>query len=74
MKKTITAALTIMMFGAAPMTVFAWADKAEVENYCAQEAAAKNIAADEVANYVDQCVAANWKAEEEMEAEEAKSE
>ena len=76
MKMNTTAALAIMAFALAPLTAFASADvdKEQIENYCSQEAKEKGVPAEKVADYVANCVAANLKAEEEVEGEEEKSE
>jgi len=69
MNKKITVAFAIAALALAPLTAFAWASKAEVENYCTQEAEGKGVAAAEVADYVAKCVATNWKDEKEIETE-----
>jgi non-ribosomal peptide synthetase component E (peptide arylation enzyme) len=77
MKKQTIAALALIVFASVPLAAFAAVDKAEIENYCRQEAMEKSIAADKVDGYVADCVAANMKAKAEiqgMEAEEEKAE
>jgi hypothetical protein len=76
MKMNTTAALAIIAFALAPLSAFASAevDKEQIENYCSQEATEKGVPAEEVADYVADCVAANLKAETEIEGEEEKSE
>jgi len=74
MTKHTTVALAITAFAFAPLAAFAFADKQEVENYCQQEAMAKGIPADKVADYVANCVTENMKADKELEGEEKTSE
>jgi hypothetical protein len=72
MNKNTAAALAITAFALAPVTASSsssWADKEEIENYCAQEAQEKGIAAEKVADYVADCVATNLKDEKEIEGE-----
>jgi hypothetical protein len=68
MTKHTLATLAITAFALAPLTAFADADKAEIENYCSQEAKAKGVATDKLAGYIADCVAANMTAEKEIES------
>ncbi|MCG6862124.1 MAG: hypothetical protein LJE70_12725 [Chromatiaceae bacterium] len=68
MTKHTLAALAIAAFALAPLTAFAAVDKADIENYCSQEAKEKGVAADKLAGYIADCIAANMKAEKEVES------
>ena len=62
-------ALGVTAIALTPLAASAFADREEVENYCQQEAMKATVAADKLDDYIANCVAANMKAEKELESE-----
>lgn len=59
MKKLIAAALAVSAFALAPLCAFASDDKDEFERECRQAAMDEGVPAEDVANYIADCVAEN---------------
>jgi hypothetical protein len=72
MTKHTMAALAITALALAPLTAFASVDREQIANYCSQEAKEKGVAAEKRADYIADCVAANMKAEKEVDGGEKK--
>lgn len=71
MKKVTTAALAASVFALTAVSAFAFSDEEQIEQECREAAIAEEIAADEVENFVTECVAETMEAEDAEATEEA---